>query len=171
MLVRFVPAAAFAVALSGVGTMVAGTPARQPRSVTTLAWLAGCWEQVGPRFTIEEQWMRPSGGTLLGLGRTVRRAATGDTTTDFEFARVFARNDKLVYAVIPSGQAYTEFTETELSDSSVVFGNPQHDFPQFIRYWRRGRDSLLARIDGSIQGRARAVDFKYARTRCGGPTE
>ena len=111
--------------------------------------------------------MRPAGGTMLGIGRTVRRAAERDSTTEFEFLRVFERAGKLVYAALPSGQSYTEFTETELTDSSVSFGNPTHDFPQFVRYRKHGADSVTAGIDGTIQGRARAVQFKYARTSCG----
>lgn len=111
--------------------------------------------------------MRPAGGTMLGVGRTVRRGTERDSTTEFEFLRVFERAGKLVYAALPSGQSYTEFTETDLTDSSVSFGNPTHDFPQFVRYRKRGGDSVIAGIDGTIQGRARAVEFRYARTSCG----
>jgi uncharacterized protein DUF6265 len=159
---------ALAVCLLGIGTVASAAirPARAHR-VTGIGWLAGCWRQTAARGTIEEQWMRPAGGTMLGVGRTVRLGAERDSTTEFEFLRVFERAGKLVYAALPSGQSYTEFTETELTDSSVSFGNPTHDFPQFVRYRRHGADSVIAGIDGTIQGRARAVEFKYARTSCG----
>ena len=133
----------------------------------SLSWISGCWARSNQRGLTEEHWTRPAGGTLLGFSRTIRRVAERDTTTEFEFLRIFERNDRLVYAALPSGQRYTEFVESEMTDSSVVFANPAHDFPQYVRYTRRGADSLIARIDGTIQGRARAVDFPYARTRCG----
>ena len=152
----------------GAGPMQGRGPTQAASErIQSLAWLSGCWTRSGQRGLTEEQWTRPAGGTMLGLSRTVRRVADRDSTTEFEFLRVFARDGKLVYAALPSGQRYTEFVEAESSDSSVVFANPRHDFPQSVRYTRRGADSLVARIDGTIQGRARAVDFPYARSRCG----
>jgi hypothetical protein len=156
-----------------VGVLVAslvlstGSASAQAASrVETLDWLAGCWQRTSARAVIQEQWMRPAGGTMLGMSRTVHTAGARDSTTEYEHIRVFARDGKLVYGVIPSGQRYTEFTETELTDSSVSFGNPTHDFPQYVRYARRGADSLHARIHGTIQGKPRAVDFQYARAAC-----
>jgi len=148
-----------------VGTTGSGT-APQSNRVERLGWLAGCWQQAGPRSSVDEHWTRPAGGTMLGVSRTVRRLGDRDSTTEYEFVRVFARDGKLVYGVMPSGQRYTEFLETELTDSSVAFGNPTHDFPQFVRYRRHGADSAFAGIDGTIQGRQRAVEFKYARMSC-----
>jgi hypothetical protein len=153
-----------------VGSLSAAGAASRAGGVETLAWLTGCWQQTGARGTSEEHWTRPAGGTMLGVSRTVRKVADRDTTTEYEFARVFARDGKLVYGVLPSGQRYTEFVQTELSDSSVSFGNPSHDSPQFVRYARRGSDSVIARIDGTIQGRARAVEYKYARMSCAAQT-
>jgi hypothetical protein len=152
---------------TGIGTIAAGrTLSARSGRIDSLAWLSGCWSRSGQRGMTEEQWTRPAGGTMLGLSRTVRRVADRDSTTEFEFLRIFARDERLVYAALPSGQRYTEFIETEATDSSVVFANPRHDFPQYVRYTRRGADSLIARIDGTIQGRARAVDFPYARASC-----
>ena len=141
---------------------------RQPTQsrIESLAWLSGCWERRGPRGVTEEQWARPAGGSTIGFSRTVRRIADRDSTTEYEFLRVFRRDGKLVYAALPSGQRYSEFTETSATDSAVVFENPKHDFPQRITYARRGADSIVARIDGTIQGRSRAVDFAYERVRC-----
>ena len=162
---------AVAVLISSVGgASIVGSVPHSAASgrIDSIAWLSGCWERSSQRTTTEEQWTRPAGGTMLGLSRTVRRLAERDSTTEFEFLRVFVRDGRLVYAALPSGQRYTEFVESESTDTSVVFANPSHDFPQFIRYARRGPDSLVARIDGTIQGRARAIDFPYARARCAG---
>lgn len=141
---------------------------RQPAQsrIESLAWLSGCWERRGQRGVTEEQWARPAGGTMIGFSRTVRRVADRDSTAEYEFLRVFVRDGKLVYAALPSGQRYTEFTETSATDSAVVFENPRHDFPQRVTYTRRGADSVVARIDGSVQGRVRAIDFPYVRVRC-----
>ena len=155
--------------LGVIGTRAAAGHSRrqgaQPR-IESLAWLSGCWERRGQHGVTEEQWARPGGGSMIGFSRTVRRVADRDSTTEYEFLRVFVRDGKLVYAALPSGQRYTEFTETSAGDSSVTFENPKHDFPQRVLYTRRGADSVVARIEGAIQGRTRAVDFAYARVRC-----
>jgi hypothetical protein len=132
-------------------------------SVERLAWLAGCWERASGGRIVEEQWMRPRGATVLGMSRTVR----GDSTVEFEAMRVHEERGRLVFAARPSGQPPAEFRSTEITDSSVTFANPDHDFPQRIVYLRRSDGSLLARIEGTQNGAARAVDFPYRRASCG----
>ena len=105
--------------------------------------------------------MAPRAGTMLGMGRTVR----GDTLIEYEYVRIFERDGKLVYAAQPSRQAPTEFESTTIEAGAITFANPQHDFPQRVIY-RMGGDSLFARIEGTMNGRERGVDFRYARARC-----
>ena len=156
---RFYPAAAFAFALA------AARPSA-PSPVDRLAWLSGCWQEVARGSQIvEEQWMAPRGGRMVGMGRTVR----GDSVIEWEHLRIFARDGRIVYHAEPSGQTPADFSTAAVSDTLVVFENPQHDFPQRIIYRKRGADSLLARIEGTMGGRSRGVDFPYKRVRCAGP--
>ncbi|HYW30321.1 MAG TPA: DUF6265 family protein, partial [Gemmatimonas sp.] len=67
--------------------------------------MSGCWQRNTPTSTVEEQWMVPRGGTLMGMSRT----AAGDREREYEFLRVFVMRDSLVYGSTPSGQAYAEF--------------------------------------------------------------
>ena len=146
-----------------VAALVLGGSASGPTArVTQVAWLAGCWEQASGSRLVEEQWTRPRGGLMLGLGRTVR----GDTLVEYEQTRIFERGERLVYGANPSGQAPAEFQSIELSDSSVTFENLGHDFPQRVMYRRRGADSLVARVEGMRGGKLRGVDFPYARVAC-----
>ena len=138
-------------------------PRQQPATVNRLAWLAGCWEQRTARGTIEEQWMAPRGRSMLGLSRTIR----GDSMSAWEFLALRERSGQVAYHANPSGQTPTVFQATVLDDSSVVFENPQHDFPQKIGYTRRA-DSLLAWIEGTRNGQVRRIPFPYAKTACAG---
>lgn len=45
----------------------------------------------------------------------------------------------------PSGQAAASFIAIQFSENIVVFANPDHDYPQEIRYRREG-NRLLASI-------------------------
>ncbi|MDP9178690.1 MAG: DUF6265 family protein [Gemmatimonadota bacterium] len=103
---------------------------------------------------------------MMGLGRTIRHGPGGDSTTNYEFTRIVERSGKLVFVAQPSGQKLAEFTEETLTDSSVTFSNPAHDYPQSVSYARRGIDSLYARTDGNIGGKNRRIEFIYARRSC-----
>jgi hypothetical protein len=139
----------------------AGRAQDAPR-VAQVAWIAGCWEQSAGARLIEEQWMRPRAGLMLGVSRTV----VGDSLREYEQVALFQRGEHLVYAATPARQAPAEFASTAVSDSAVTFENPAHDFPQRIIYRRRGADSLIARVEGMRGGQLRGRDFAYRRVPC-----
>ena len=142
-----------------VGSMVHSDPPETDGPLDRVAWLAGRWIRHGPGLTAEEHWMYPRGKTMLGMARTVKDGET----VDYEYLRIEDRGGMLVYVAIPSCQRETEFTQTELTDSTAVFSNPSHDFPQIIRYQRLGDDSLLAQIEGEVNGQRRVIDFPMRR--------
>ena len=161
------------VAVAAAALLLACTPrdaSAQSSSGTPapLAWLAGCWEARNARRTVQELWLPPAGGTLQGMGRTLRRTAAGtDSVAEFEFLRIVPREGGAwVYLAQPGGRPATEFTAHAASDTSVTFTNLAHDFPQRITYTRRGADSLVARVEGTVNGTTRAIEFPYARAAC-----
>ena len=129
--------------------------------VTDAAFISGCWSFERNGRVVEEHWLAPAGGTLLGVSRTV---AAGKTE-EFEFLQVREAADGLSYVAKPSGQAEATFKLTAKTANSIVFENPAHDFPQRISY-RRDGDTLTARIEGTLNGKARALDFPYRRAHC-----
>jgi len=146
-----------AVAMAGRDAVLPQTPA--PGPIDQLAWLSGCWSMTRPDGVTEEQWMKPSGGTMIGMGRTVR----GGKTTEYEFLQIREAGGKLAYVAKPSGQAEATFPIASMSADAVTFENPAHDFPQRIIYKRLSETSVTARIEGTVNGQARGVDFPYTR--------
>jgi hypothetical protein len=138
------------------------TSAQTANDVHRLGWLAGCWQGGGGTTVVDEQWMQPRGGVMLGMSRTTR----GDSVVEFEQLRIYTRGGRAVYAATPSGQAAAEFEARTTGDSTVVFENPAHDFPQRIIYRRQGADSLVARIEGTRGGKVRGIDYPYRRISC-----
>ena len=132
--------------------------AAQMATVDQLAWLSGCWTLARPDGVTEEQWMKPAGGTMLGMSRTVK----GGKTVEYEFLQLRDVNGKLTYVAKPSGQAETPFPVKTIADAEVVFENPTHDFPQRVIY-RRTADGVTARIEGTMNGKLRGMDFVYTR--------
>ena len=142
---------------------VGASAVAQPGGAQRLAWLQGCWAIDAPERTVEEQWMAPRAGSLLGMSRTVR----GGKLMAHESVILRERGDRFEYEVSPSGQAITVFTSTEVGNGSIVFENLQHDFPQRIGYARRGA-SLEAWIEGPVKGQNKRIEYAYQRVPCGG---
>jgi hypothetical protein len=131
-------------------------------SAADVAWLAGCWQlDRGPRHIVE-QWTPPAGGTLLGVSRTV----VDGKTVEYEFLLIRERDGGLEYVAKPSGQAEATFKAASVTADEVVFENPQHDFPQRIRYKKQPDGALTARIEGTLNGAARGIDFAYRAATC-----
>ncbi|MEO8167737.1 MAG: DUF6265 family protein [bacterium] len=130
----------------------------------SLGWLAGCWEgnYAGGRF-VTEQWMKPLGGSMMGIGRTVKNGKT----IEYEFVRIVLEDDgSVVYIAKPSGQSEASFKLVKLDGKRVVFENLQHDFPQRVIYYMPGPDSLVGRIEGVMNGKEKGIDFPYRRVKC-----
>jgi hypothetical protein len=138
---------------------MAQAPAPPAATVDQLAWLTGCWSLARPNGALtEEHWMAPRGGTMLGMSRTVR----GEKTVEFEYIQIRTENGVLAYEARPSRQPVALFPLKSLEDGTVTFENPSHDFPQRVIY-RRTDGGVTARIEGTMNGTARGIDFPYRR--------
>jgi hypothetical protein len=139
--------------------------AQAPVSIGHATWLAGCWSSQRSKATVEEQWMAPAGGTMLGMGRTIREGKL----EDYELLLIRVQEGRVDYEAHPMMQPTAIFTATVVSDTLLQFENPRHDFPKLVAYQRRGADSLLARIAAGTAPGDRQVVFSYRRIACGGP--
>jgi hypothetical protein len=150
--------------LAGVLVIVSvATAGMQESGIARVRWLQGCWESVSSQRTIEEQWMAPRGRSMVGVSRTVR----GDSLVEYELMILREQGDRLAFEAHPSGQPSAVFLSRTVGDSSVVFENLEHDFPQRIGYQRDGPGVLRAWIEGTEKGQSRRVDFSYRRAACG----
>ena len=92
--------------------------------------------------------MAPRGKTMLGSSRTVQ----GSDLVGYEFMMIREQGDKYAIEVRPSGKKPVVFTQSTLTDSSVVFENPKNGYPQKIGYRRDGENALSAWIEGRRNG-------------------
>ena len=132
-------------------------------SLGDLAWMGGCWEAKAKGREINEQWMKPAGQTMLGMGRTVAQGRT----VEYEFMQIREDKDGAIYYVAkPSGQGEASFKLIKLQNREAVFENLEHDFPQRVIYRRQSDGSLFARIEGLSKGQPRGIDYPMTRARC-----
>ena len=137
----------------------------QTASIKDVAWLQGCWELRDGDRLVEERWMLPRAGSMLGVGRTTR----GEQLIEHEFVVLTERDGRLAYEAHPSGQATATFMSKPISGREVVFEDFTHDFPQRVGYRSRGPGQLLAWVEGTSGGRTRRVEFAYRTVNCVAP--
>lgn len=146
------------------GLMIFATEPTPRIKIDQVAWLQGCWESTAEGRSIEEQWMAPRAGTMLGMGRTVRDGRL----VEYEQVLIRQTDAGLAYEAHPSGQPTATFVAATASETAVVFDNPEHDFPQHVGYRPDGPNKLVAWISGVVKGKERRIEFNYQRARCAG---
>ena len=133
-------------------------------TIDELGWMAGCWESVSKNgaTVIAEQWMKPLGGSMFGMSRTVKNGKL----SAFEYLRIVEEDQAINYISRPSqNKEDTAFRLTTSKHGEVVFENPGHDFPQRIIY-RLDQTNLHARIEGPRNGKVSGIDFPMKRVKC-----
>lgn len=150
-------------AISGVILLSAGVGAQENSpEMWKLGFISGCWKGGDRVQILEEQWTKPAGQSMLGVGRTIK-----DGKTEFyEFLQIREQSDGIFYIAEPNGGKAVSFKLVKVNDSQAIFENPRHDFPQRIIYQRTIDGSLLASLEGMESGKAKRVEFLMKRVRC-----
>lgn len=134
--------------------------AQEASNIADLHWIAGGWKSAPGSALLEEHWIAPSGGLMLGLGRTI----AGNRAVAFEFLRIEQRQDGVYYVAQPGGRPPTDFKLTKSSAGLAVFENPAHDHPKIIEYKLEDACTLVATVEGDEGGRHRKQQFRFRNT-------
>jgi len=123
------------------------TSQAQEADPNRLDWLTGCWQSVdnGTR----EIWSGSEDGYYFGYSVVLKDGHA----VFFEQMRVDPA-PLPIFNAYPGGNGPFPFPATEISEHSVTFANPEHDYPQKIKYWRDGDalKAVISRIDDSGSG-------------------
>ena len=142
--------------------VMAAGPVSAQAPLERLAWLGGCWQNEEGNRTTVEMWMPPQGGVMMGTSRTV---ANGQAR-GYEYMRIWAEGNRIVFTAIPSGQAEADFRSVAVSDSGFTVENLEHDFPQRITYRRTSPDNFVAHVEGPGPTGTRGFEVAFTRTSC-----
>ena len=149
-------------AFLGLAFGLGSAPAEKPKStLADLSWLSGSWTTTTDGVEIEEYWMTPKGGVMLGLNRTTRPKAKGE----FEFMRLEERSTGIVFVAQPSGKPGTEFPVLQSAEKQVVFENKNNKFPQRITYKLDDKNRLVGRIDGEIECKPASMEWTWEKVK------
>ena len=126
-----------------------------------LAWLGGDWFGNEGPIEMEERWTDPRGGMMLGVHRDVKDGKA----VSFEFFRIEATPEGIVYFASPRSRPPVPFRAIEIAGKRVVFENKAHDFPKRILYWQTDDGSLHARIEGDPGDTEKAAEWTWRKER------
>ncbi|MBI2419543.1 MAG: hypothetical protein HYV28_16905 [Ignavibacteriales bacterium] len=131
-------------------------------SISKLSWLIGKWQNRSENSVMYEFWEKANDSVYNGRSFVI---AGGDTVF-FESIYLKQIGNDLLYIPSVSNQNDGKpvvFTLTSKTDSCSVFENPKHDFPQRIVYCFGTNNSLLAYIEGVVNGKHKREDFPFTR--------
>jgi hypothetical protein len=135
---------------------------KQTNDLKIAAWLIGTWENKTQKGSIYETWIKTNDKEFSGKSYIIKEK----DTIVFENIRCVWEQDGLFY--IPEVKNQNEglpvrFASKTISETQLVFENPQHDFPQLISYTKMSEDSLVAEISGTKNGQVRKQIFPMKR--------
>lgn len=131
-------------------------------NLESLNWLLGKWSNSSPAGVVSEEWKNRDGNGFTGTGCFVK----GTDTLSKEKLSLEYIDGVLYY--IPTVQNQNDgkavrFKLTEMKENSLVFENPEHDFPQVISYQLVRPDSMVAEISGTINGEFKKQSYPYTK--------
>lgn len=125
-------------------------------------WLSGNWLMENEEGITTEHWVIKNDSTMKGKSAF----RIGKDTISSEEMVLQQRQGVISFHPLVMGQNQNKavmFTMIEMTDSSIVFENAGHDFPQRIAYTRVRKDSLFAEISGKQGGKEKRIGFPYKR--------
>lgn len=129
-----------------------------------LSWLPGYWLSCDNGKEVSETWSDMRAGIMFGTTVTFHGGEVS-----WEYSRIGPGRGGYSYFAQVGNQPVTEFALVRNSKGEAVFENRGHDFPQRVIYRRTG-NMLLGRIEGVVNGKARAEEWHYRaaplNTRC-----
>jgi len=102
-------------------------------NLDTLDWMLGEWQLDSEKILTTETWTKLSPNTYDGIAQTLSK--NEDKITFVETLIIIEMSDEVFYlAKVSHNEFPIPFKLTKCSDSTAVFENAAHDFPQKIVY-------------------------------------
>jgi hypothetical protein len=129
--------------------------------VNSLKWMLGKWQSSTEEGILYEEWKKVNDSTYSGHAYAI--TPEGDTTFS-ETAQITKSNGAITYSVTVNEESTTDFALVDNQDIAV-FENIDHDFPQRIIYQKLAKDSLFAKIEGTVDGEDQFEEYRYVKSK------
>jgi len=129
------------------------------KEIEKINWLSGYWTANTNDIKMEELWLPESNGKMIGI----HRDSFSSGKVFYEYLSIEQKNDTVIYSARPGGNEPTEFRMIFCNDSTTIFENPYHDYPQKIIYSLTA-DTLTARIEGTLKGNFNFSEWHWKKS-------
>ena len=136
--------------------------AQQKSDMQKLLWIADSWVSVSGETTSYEEWKVINDDLFEGGSKTIK-----DGKVIFSESLKIENSAEGIFYVadVSHNPAPVKFKLVSITDTSAVFENPLHDFPQKITYVQE-EGNLHAFIEGpGKDGKTKKVDFFMQKMR------
>ena len=124
-----------------------------------LSFMLGEWKDNHYGSGLTEIWKRIDDQEFHGQGIVIQN---GDTIFS-ENTYILEMDGNIFYKVVIGKRKPVLFKMTSLTDSEVVFENPEHDNPKKILYRIQPDGSLYAMTEGDEKGQSAKDEFNMVR--------
>ena len=133
-------------------------------TVDAFQWMTGCWQAKSARdgSTINETWLSPRGGSLLGIGQTY----LDNKTTGWEAMRVYDEAGSVKLWLRPGARNELTMTLEAAGDAFNAFAVKEGDTTTKLRYERKSATEMLATFRLEQGENRRGADFLFAKVEC-----
>ena len=130
----------------------------------TFEFLVGNWEMKTKTGKIVERWQKHR-DSLTGTSHKFNAKGDSVLTESIVLKKLSGEWYFCVTGYEKGNEGKTNFKLISSANNTFTFENKQHDFPQQIVYQNKGKDALLAWIEGEIGGKKRKIEFPYDRVK------
>ncbi|MNK19563.1 hypothetical protein D3C87_377850 [compost metagenome] len=136
----------------------------QNPNLKTFDFLLGKWEMKTKTGKIVERWQKHR-DSLTGTSHRFNTKGDSVLTESVVLKKIKGDWHYCVTGYEKDNEGRTDFKLATSANNTFTFENKQHDFPQQIVYQNKGKDKLLAWIEGEIGGKKRKMEFPYHRVK------
>ncbi len=133
-------------------------------TVDAFQWMTGCWQAKSARdgATINETWLSPRGGSMLGIGQTF----LDNKTLGWEAMRVYDEAGVVKLWLRPGLRNELTLTLEAAGDAFNAFSVKEGDATTKLRYERKSATEMLATFRLEQGENRRGADFLFAKVEC-----
>lgn len=124
--------------------------------------LEGRWEMKTAKGYIQEKWTRINDSTFEGVNYSINN---GVMILE-ERMKIVQNNEGIFFIATVTYQNKglpVSFKLIQIKDGQFIFENKEHDFPKQVMYQIKGKDELLAFVNGDTEKGFKKIDFSFYR--------
>ena len=143
-------------------TVIACKKQEQENKIKVATWLVGSWENKSDEGILSESWSKSNDSTYVGNAFYIK----SNDTLHHESMTLLQKGSDIVYMATVKGQNNDEpvtFLLTKSDAKELVFENPNHDYPQKIRYQQITTDSIVVTISGKQEGKVTSETYPMSK--------